>query len=168
MPEKNLVLAGFMGTGKSSIGRLVARKTHTPFIDTDAQVERQAGKSIAAIFADEGEAHFRALEAAACVHAAQAHGSVIATGGGALVDPESKARLAENGLLVNLHADFEFLAARVTDNGRRPLFQDRAAAKTLYEERAPLYRSLPYQMPIARRKREDIAEELIALWQQHG
>lgn len=168
MPKKNLVLAGFMGTGKSTIGELVAHKSGSAFFDTDAEVVAQAGKTIAHIFAQNGEAHFRTLEAQVCLKAAQLEGAVVATGGGALVNPLSKARLEESGVLVNLKADFEQVEARLGADARRPLLKDKKEVRALFASRAALYNSLPHQVEVSGRAPFAIAEELIALWQQVG
>jgi shikimate kinase len=166
MARKNLVLAGFMGTGKSTIGALVAQKTGSPFLDTDREVETQAGKPIRAIFEDEGEAAFRELEAAICRKAANISGTVIATGGGTLLNSESRKALAKNGVLVNMQADLESLAVRLAPDGRRPLLTNNETTQALYANREEFYLSLPHQVQVGVRAPLAIAEELIALWQQ--
>ncbi|HWP34554.1 MAG TPA: shikimate kinase, partial [Thermodesulfobacteriota bacterium] len=90
---RNLVLVGLMGAGKSAVGRALAARLGRPFVDTDALVEARAGRPIPAIFAAGGEAAFRALEREVVAEVASRGGQVIATGGGAVVDPASRAAL---------------------------------------------------------------------------
>jgi len=90
----NLVITGFMGTGKTRVAREVARRLGYPFVDMDAEIEARAGKPIPRLFAEDGEAAFRHMEAALCVELGSPSGRVIATGGGALVDPVSRAMVS--------------------------------------------------------------------------
>lgn len=110
---RNVVLVGLSCTGKSTVGRLLAERLGWHFVDTDAELERRAGKSVARIFAEDGEATFRQLErevvAAVCAGARQ----VIATGGGAVVDPHNRARLREGNWVVWLDASPETILARL-------------------------------------------------------
>ena len=98
----NIILTGFMGTGKTSVGREVARRLGRPFIDMDAEIEARTGKSIPAIFAEEGEAHFRNLEAGLCRELSARRGLVIATGGGTLVNEENRRLMSSGGLVICL------------------------------------------------------------------
>lgn len=120
-PGRNLVLIGMMGAGKTVVGRLVAVCLDRPFVDTDALVETEAGKSITEIFACEGERSFRAREAAAIHRASALRGQVIAVGGGAVVDPANVTLLRATGDLVLLDAPSEVLAQRVAGGDGRPL-----------------------------------------------
>src|SRR5215207_11166032 len=101
-PSPNLVVAGFMGTGKSTIGPLVARALAWPFVDTDALVEREAGMPVKEIFATQGEPAFRALERSAVCEATGLEHVVISIGGGALLDPENASTLKTRGVVVLL------------------------------------------------------------------
>ncbi|MEJ5200370.1 MAG: shikimate kinase, partial [Anaerolineae bacterium] len=94
MSQPNIVLTGFMGTGKTSIGREVAARLGRPFVDLDDLIVARAGKSIPAIFAEDGEAAFRALEAALCREMAEPSGIVLAVGGGAVVSEANRRALA--------------------------------------------------------------------------
>ena len=105
LPEPNIILTGFMGTGKTAVGREVAARTGHPFVDLDDLIVRRAGKSIPEIFAQDGEPAFRALEAAVCGEMAAPAGLVIATGGGAVVDPANREALAAGGTVICLEAD---------------------------------------------------------------
>jgi shikimate kinase len=97
---RNLVITGFMGTGKTTVGQAVAARLGRPFVDMDAEIERRAGKPIARIFAEDGEAAFRRWEASICAELGLQRGLVIATGGGALVNPLNRAQMLRNGTVV--------------------------------------------------------------------
>ncbi len=116
-----VVLAGFMGTGKTEVGRRLARALGRPFVDTDALVESAAGRSVAAIFADEGEPAFRARERDAVAQACALPAAVIAVGGGALLDPENRRILAAAGPVVCLRASPREILRRVGRAHDRPL-----------------------------------------------
>jgi shikimate kinase len=113
-------LVGMMGAGKSTVGPRLARRLARPFIDTDEEVERRAGKTIAEIFEQEGEDAFRALEGEV-VAAAGRDGAVVALGGGAIARPGAAERLATRGVLVYLRARPSTLLERIGDPGSRPL-----------------------------------------------
>ena len=117
----HLILTGFMGTGKTEVGRRLARALGRTFVDTDRLVEAKTGRSVATIFADDGEATFRALERDAIAEACGLPDAVIATGGGALVDPENRRRLAAAGPIVCLTATPEEILRRVGRHDTRPL-----------------------------------------------
>ena len=130
---RSLALGGFMAVGKSTVGRRVAERLGLPFIDLDAEVERVAGRAVAAIFADEGEAAFRIRERQALQGLADRGPLVLALGGGALHEPETRALLDERWVIVVLHARFDVVEGRL---GARPLA---ARARELYAARAPGY-----------------------------
>lgn len=118
----NIILTGFMGTGKTAVGRLLAERLAREFVDTDALIIRRAGRPIADIFREEGEPHFRALEAAIAAELAGRRGLVIATGGGLMLDPVNAAALGNTGPVFCLHADAADILARVAaDADKRPL-----------------------------------------------
>ena len=108
-----VTLTGFMGTGKTTVGRLLADRLHKPFVDTDARIEQVEGCSVAAIFATKGEPYFRTLERRV-VAAAVAEDAVVATGGGAIVDAENYRRMHAAGPIVCLTADTEVISANST------------------------------------------------------
>jgi shikimate kinase len=123
-PGRNLVLIGLMGSGKTTVGRLIAGRLGRPFVDTDDLVERDAHRSVAQIFADDGERGFRQLESAAVRRVAALRGQVVAVGGGAVLDPGNVTQLRSTGDLVLLDADPATLADRVGDTATRPLLSD--------------------------------------------
>src|SRR5438105_1675476 len=135
-------LIGFMATGKTSVGRIVASRLGRPFVDTDALIEAEAGRSVPRIFAEDGEAAFRRLEAQAVARAAGPGGSVIATGGGVVLSRKNMDRLRQHGLIVALRADPQAILARVGRAGDRPLLGDDPEGRVhrLLEERSEFYR----------------------------
>ena len=118
----NLILTGFMGTGKSSVGRIIAHICRRPFIDTDKEIEKRTRRKIKEIFATDGEAAFRELERRCVAEWLPESGAVIATGGGILTSPGRREELRSRGVVVTLFASPETIFAR-TRGGSRPLLQ---------------------------------------------
>jgi shikimate kinase len=123
MPKPNIILTGFMGTGKSSVGRRLAALLDYDFIDTDDCIESRCGKTVTAIFQEDGETVFRQMEAAMARELANRQGLVIATGGRLMLDPANAAALSRNGKVFCLTAAAGEILARVSgdDVRRRPL-----------------------------------------------
>jgi shikimate kinase len=161
----NLVLAGFMGTGKSTIGQKVAEQTECPFLDTDKEIERIAGRRIDEIFAASGEASFRSLEAHVCIRASQRSGQVIALGGGALLNKTTSSALAESGVIVCLTAPIDVILQRIRGGKTRPLASDGVAIQTLFSERADHYNRLPNQIDTSGKTVSQIVSEVAELWE---
>jgi shikimate kinase len=139
----NLCLAGFMGTGKSTIGRMSAESLQYPLIDTDHWIESAAGKTIAEIFQQEGEAAFRAWERKAVAELAGKRDCVISTGGGLIADTENLASLKVHSLVVCLWASPEAIFERVKDQTHRPLLHSPdplGKIRELLAGRMPAYR----------------------------
>lgn len=139
----NVVLCGFMGCGKSTVGRRLSTALGYTFVDMDAFIEQDAGMTVSDIFAAEGEAGFRRREHDACVTLGARDGLVIATGGGAVLRPDNVAALQTNGTLVWLRVSAATVIARLKDDTTRPLLQredKEAAVEALLTERLPLYR----------------------------
>lgn len=165
----NLILTGFMGTGKTTVGRLVAEQLGRPFVDMDALIEQRAGQSIPAIFAAQGEATFRRMERELCHELAALDGLVIATGGGALIDPVNRALMTGSGVVICLEASPEVLLARLQAQQDRPLLDgptlsERIAA--LLEARRAAYAALPYHLDTSALTPRQTMEEILALWQK--
>ena len=142
-----IILTGFMGTGKTEVGRRLAHALGRPFVDTDRLIEAKAGRRVAEVFATDGEAHFRALEREAVAEACGIPDAVVATGGGALTDPESHGRLAAAGPIVCLTATPQEILKRVGDARTRPLLASCTSAaerlariEALLAARAAVYR----------------------------
>jgi shikimate kinase len=119
----NIILTGFMGTGKSEVGNLLAQRLQKEFIDTDTVIEQAAGLPIGRIFAEKGETHFRELEKQVIRQVCQKQEIVIATGGGAIVNMDNATYLKENGTVICLTASPETIVQRVQGNNDRPLLQ---------------------------------------------
>jgi shikimate kinase len=143
----HIVLIGFMGSGKTTVGHLVAEKLSWPFVDTDALVVEEAGLSIPDIFATEGEAGFRERESAVLERLAGEAPCVIATGGGIVTQPRNAPLLRSLGFVVWLSASEADIYARVSRNRNRPLLQTPDPRKTIHdllEQRRPLYESFAH------------------------
>jgi shikimate kinase len=142
---EHLFVVGMMGCGKSTVGRIVAERLGWRHVDTDEQLERETGQSVPEIFADRGEAAFRAAEARVLVAAAQSdRPTVVSVGGGAVLDPDNRKVIRSGGVVVWLRAPVETLAERVGDGAGRPLLNDDPAAslERLYTRRRPVYEDL--------------------------
>lgn len=161
--RENLVLAGFMGTGKTSVGRAAALALGLGFLDLDDAIAQQAGNSVAQIFTAEGEAGFRARERAALREAATLSGTVIATGGGAPLQRASFAPLAASGLVVLLTADPDELARRLGDAHERPLLRGdvRARIGELLDARRTEYDRLGPPVITTARDVDDVTREVV-------
>lgn len=121
--SKNIVLCGFMGSGKSTIGKRLSRQLGMPFYDSDAFVEQKAGKTVSDIFAQEGEESFRKLETECIKELSQMQGVVIATGGGVVMRPENVAYLKQNGAIVYLNPSLRRLIRNLLTDHSRPLLE---------------------------------------------
>lgn len=142
---ENVVLVGFMGSGKSSVGRLVARSLKGRFVDTDREVIDRDGREIAEIFAEEGEGYFRQRETEALRSLLGKSGLVVATGGGIVTAPGNAAALKELGYVVWLTASEEMIWERVSRNQKRPLLRTENPRETVHElleKRNPLYEAV--------------------------
>lgn len=135
----NIILCGFMGSGKTVVGSELAKIMGRRFVDTDELIEEEQGVAIKAIFAMYGEEHFRDLEYECCKNVSRLKNCVVSTGGGALTFERNVEALKESGKIVFLDADFDVICDRIGDNTNRPLFQDKGKARALYDERKSKY-----------------------------
>jgi shikimate kinase len=160
----NLALIGFMGTGKSSVGRLVADQLHFTFLDTDDVLVARAGKSITEIFAQEGETAFRDKESSLVRELASRTRTVISTGGGLPVNPANLASLKTHALVMCLWASPEKIWERVRGQSHRPLLNDREALTKLHallEAREPFYRQADVLVNTEMRSLREVAHQVI-------
>ncbi len=160
-----IVLIGFMGSGKSSTGRALARKTGWPRFDTDESVSQRFGRDIAEIFSEFGEERFRDAETEALRELSGVAPSIIVTGGGIVLRPENVELLRRLGTLVHLEADEETLFQRVSRRTTRPLLQTedpRGTLAKLLREREPIYReAADFKVDTSRLTREEVAEAVL-------
>lgn len=162
---KNIVLTGFMGVGKSTIGQLVAAKLNREFVDMDILIEQRESRPIPRIFTESGEAYFRQLEANLCRELAQQKDLVIATGGGALV-PEANLRVMESsGLVVCLDCDPVVLWQRIGQSEDRPMLAERdegrfARLAALLEQRASAYSRIKRHLDVTHLSPEEAARRI--------
>ena len=166
--EGNIILVGLMGAGKTTVGRLLAKRLKRPFYDSDEQIERRCGVRIPVIFDIEGEAGFRARERAAVALACSVSEAVVATGGGTLVDPENRRRLLASGSLICLSATPEEILRRVRDVASRPLLAtangDRLGrVEALLAERAAVYGLAAHQVDTTGLSVDEVVERVRAL-----
>jgi shikimate kinase len=161
---QNIILTGFMGTGKSTVGRLLAARLGCRFVDTDEWIVAQDGRSIPTIFAQSGEAAFRQWEVQATHTLAAERGLVIATGGGLLLNPANVEALAQSGPIFCLTAQPDTLLARLqADQSERPLLHHPHPAQRIHEllaERAEGYGRFP-QIPTDDQTPQQIVEQIL-------
>jgi shikimate kinase len=165
MPERVLVLTGFMGSGKSSVGRKLAALLEVPFIDLDAEIVATAGRSINAIFAAEGEQAFRILESAELERVMSAGGRcVLATGGGAVLAGQNRILMRSRGVIINLRVTLDQVMVRLRGCRNRPLLAGEDAAKranSLIGEREQFYADADIRIDTDGKSVEDVAAEIL-------
>ena len=163
---KNIALTGFMAVGKTNVGRKLARRLGWRFVDVDRAVEKSAGLKVQEIFNRHGEPRFRALEKAALKEILGGERQVIATGGGAVLDPENLALLKEKALLICLTATPETILGRA-GGGKRPLLDaaaDRGArVRELLSERAPMYAQAHAAIDTENRSIDEVVAEVLRM-----
>ena len=136
---KHVFLIGFMGAGKSTVARKLARSVGLSSVDMDIYLERREGKAIKEIFATSGEETFRAIETDVLKELIAKEPLIISCGGGIVTRPENRELLHENGFVINLNVDVMEASERISNKSSRPLFQDLEAAAALAAARRPLY-----------------------------
>jgi shikimate kinase len=165
---ENIALIGFMGTGKSSVGRLVASHLHFAFVDTDDLIESRVGRTISEIFAQAGETAFRQIEKQIVAELAQARRMVISSGGGLATQPDNLASLKEHALIVCLWASPEAIWERVRHQGHRPLLNDpdpQGRIRTLLAAREPYYRQADVLVNTEMRSVKEVAHHVLHHYQ---
>ncbi len=162
MDQRNIILTGFMGAGKTAVGRALARLLDRAFVDMDAVIQEREGMPIAELFAQKGEAYFRERESALCRELASAENLVVATGGGALVNPDNRAAFGA-AHLVCLDARPETILARLDGAADRPLLQGdpRANVERLLAERRAAYAAIPLHIQTDDLTPERVAQEIV-------
>ena len=140
MVYDNIVLIGFMGSGKTSVGKALARGLFKKFVDVDSVIEKEQGCSISDIFANKGEEYFRSLEQKCINELTEKTGQIISTGGGLPI----YSKISQKSLIINIDADFDVILKRLSikERAKRPLLQDESKAYALFQEREDVYREL--------------------------
>ncbi|MFM1747200.1 MAG: hypothetical protein RLZZ188_866 [Verrucomicrobiota bacterium] len=167
--DVNLYLVGFMGTGKSTVGRAVAARLGFQLLDSDQEIERAQGRTIPEIFAQDGEPAFRTLERAFIETGHPDRATVVSCGGGLVVQPGMLEALRVRGVVVCLHASIETILTRTSRNRNRPLLEvenpeDRI--RTLFAAREPIYRKAGTMVLTDARPLGEIVAHVIRVWQR--
>lgn len=171
MTAPNIILTGFMGTGKTVVGQAVAEQLGRWFIDMDQVIERRAGRPISAIFAEQGEMAFRLMEAELCQELAGERNLVIATGGGALVPEANRQALERSGVLICLTAPVDVILDRLQHATDRPLLAGsdrRERIEALLAQRAAAYAAIPHHIDTAGLAVDEVAEQVIRIARRAG
>jgi shikimate kinase len=164
--RNNIVLVGFMGTGKSTVGRFLAEKLGWEFIDTDHYIEKQEGTSIPELFANRGEMYFREVEKGAIRDILSKSNQVISTGGGAVLLKENRAYMKQNGFVVALTASVETIIQRVGGDRNRPLLQGKPqeVVPHLLEKRKHAYDFADVKVSTDKLRVEHIAHRILVFY----
>jgi shikimate kinase len=160
VPVRRVVLVGFMGAGKSTVGLELARLLGWSFLDMDRRLEQEAGLSVAEVFRGQGEAAFRAAEARLARAIASHDRHVVAAGGGAFAVPETRAALQAGALTVWLRCDLDTLLARLPPDGSRPLAASRETMARLFAERESSYRQADWTVDASGAPPEEVARRI--------
>jgi shikimate kinase len=163
--QRSVVLVGMMGAGKSSIGRRLALRLGIPFVDADAEIEKAAQMTIPELFARRGEAEFRTGEARVILRLLEGGPQVLATGGGAFMNPDTRAAIRAKGLSIWLNAEFEVLMKRIRRRQDRPLLKTDdpgATLRRLIEERYSVYASADLTVQSREVPHDKIVDEIVS------
>jgi shikimate kinase len=168
--RRNIILCGFMATGKTSVGKRLAAMMHYDFLDLDAVIEAEAGTPIPQIFSSQGEPAFRKLESRMVERVADKTGCVIATGGGTIVNPQNLEKLKCCGVVISLTADIPTILLRVGSGDDRPMLagdrQERI--RTLLELRAPAYAKADIMVDTSTLSINEVAQLIMHRLQEFG
>ena len=166
MKKRNIVLVGFMGTGKSATGRALAGRTGMELVDMDSVIESRQRRAISDIFATDGEATFRMMERELVKELSARDGLIISTGGGVVLNPENISDFESSGLVVCLSATAETIFSRVEKDTTRPLLSGdkKSQIAALLESRRPLYNAIRHQIDANRLNAEERADAILQLY----
>jgi shikimate kinase len=162
----NIVLAGFMATGKTSVARAVASKMGMKYIDIDDIIEEREKRPIRVIFKEDGEKYFRQVEKKVAKEISEQDNFVVATGGGVVIDEENVRNLKKNGIIICLSAAVDVILQRTACSSCRPLLNvddPKRRIETLLEARAPFYARADYTIDTSNMTVEEVAEEVIRI-----
>ena len=161
MKADKVYLVGFMGAGKTTVARALARRLDWRHEDIDERIEQRERRDIPSIFRQEGEPYFRALEREEVIALLAARGAVIATGGGTFVDPATRELMLRDGAVVWLDASFAAILSRVPLDGRRPLAADRIEMEKLYNQRRMAYSQSHLRLDAGKASVEELVEQIV-------
>lgn len=166
MGNRNIVLVGFMGTGKTVTGRVLAQRTGMELVDMDALIEQRQGKTIPEIFAQDGEPAFRAMERELVQELSQRTGLIVSTGGGIVLNPDNIAEFEKTGLVVCLTASPDTIFQRLEKDTHRPLLSGdkKGQISALLEKRNPLYTAIAHGIPTDGLSDEQTADRILELY----
>jgi len=169
--KKNLVLLGMMGVGKTTIGKIVAKKQDMEFVDTDRNIEKKYSMTISEIFDEKGEQFFRAEEEKEVIESIKKNNSVISLGGGAFLNKTTRNAILKNAISVWLDLDLKTLNERVKRNKKRPLLNNKENSQKkinqLYSERKNIYKLANYKINCSNLEKEDIAKKIIDFYEKY-
>jgi shikimate kinase len=169
--KTNIVLFGFMGTGKTRVGRAVAERLGMTYVDLDDLIEAREATTISEIFAAKGEPYFRRVETEVAAEASTLAGHVIATGGGVVLNGANVRELERDGVGICLSAAPEEILERVKHETHRPLLavdDPLGAIRALLDYRAPFYAKVSHQVETTGKPLEAVVEEVIAIWRRES
>ncbi|WP_291839584.1 shikimate kinase [Brevundimonas sp.] len=169
--QRTIALVGLMGVGKSTVGRRLARRLGLPFADGDIEIEAAAGMTVSDIFASLGEGDFRAGEARVMRRLLEGPRLVLATGGGAMLNAETRALMKTNAMTVWMRADLETIAQRVARRDTRPLLRGKdplETLRTLAEARYPVYGEADVTVDVAGGAHAQAVEAIVQALKAHG
>jgi len=169
--DANLYLVGFMGTGKTTVGRITAQRLGFALLDSDHEIERQRGKPVASIFAEEGEAVFRSLEREFIERGHPSSRTVVACGGGLVTQPGLLELLQKKGVVICLQASIETILERTAGNSHRPLLNVEnpgARLRELYAQREPIYRRAGTLILTDARPLDDIVNHVMRTYRREA
>jgi len=156
-----IYLVGFMAAGKTTLAQALGRRLGWRAEDVDVLIETRERRTVAEIFARDGEPYFRSVERQVIWSLLPQRDAVIATGGGTFIDPENRAAINADGLSVWIDVPFEVLLNRIPADGRRPMANDRVQMALLYESRRLAYQQAQVRLDASRARTEELVEQLV-------
>jgi shikimate kinase len=169
--DVNLYLVGFMGTGKTTVGRAAAHRLGFAYLDSDYEIERRCGREIPRIFAEDGEAAFRAMEREFVESGHPAERTVVACGGGLIIPPGMLEALQSRGVVICLHASVATILERTGRQDNRPLLagaDPEARIRSLHAEREPIYRRAGTVILTDSRSVREITAHVVRIWERES
>ena len=160
---RNIVLVGFMGTGKTAVTKEIAKRLNMKYISTDDLIEKKEKRAIGDIFSQRGESYFRKVEKEIVKSASMTEGAVIDAGGGAVIDPENVKNLKEKGIVICLWAEPEIILERTKRHGHRPLLNVKGPLgkiTELLEKRKPFYERADHHIRTTNLSVDEVADEV--------